>query len=427
VDRWPSPHALLGLAGLSIENSADLRGTSRPNSPWGRVDQWPGPHDLRFSFEDSVRLAPSSRPPPSACSLVRRPRARWGLRRGLLSWGCQSSPLRRHPCRSSTPDRVAAPRSRLQAGSGDPAVRRDVAIGPELPPSGLVPPLPFLPASTVYSALHVSGLLHPETDHGVRHVSGVRVRFGFLTRPRPARAGSGRAPAPTPPGGCFPGRAPRQSRRTPKSNEGLAEVPGGTFGLPWPSPVALYPSELSPSRQLCRVNRFVWPRPADLSTSGDRMWSCLWGVVGCRSRATAVDAFSPLWSCWCHRSVSSRKRVDSSWLASLAHSASRPWSTVKSVATRSRCRSLVARCSLGLRLVRICRRLAVAVAVRVSGCRSIPSPAAEALGADRPWFASPPTEPEPVPPACWWMKRFLTSPACHLPAVLSVPKLRGSR
>ena len=45
------------------------------------------------------------------------------------------------------------------------------AFGPDLPRSGLVPPLPFLPASAVCSAGHLSGLLHPETDHGVRQVS----------------------------------------------------------------------------------------------------------------------------------------------------------------------------------------------------------------------------------------------------------------
>jgi hypothetical protein len=293
------------------------------------------------------------------------------VRRGLLSWGCQSSPLRRHPCRSSTPDIVAAPRSCPQAGSGDPAIGRGAVIGPELPPSGLVPPLPFLPASTVYSALHVSGLLHPETDHGVRHVSGFRVRDGFLPRPSPARAGSGAGPARSPPGGCLAGRAHLLFRWAPESRDGVAELPGGTVGFPWPSPVALHPSKLSPSRELCRVNRFVLPRSADLPFSGNRIGSCLWHADGSLSRATAVVAFSSLWSCWFRRSVSSRKRVGTSWLASLAHSTSRPWSPVKSVATRSRCRFLVARCSLGLRLVRICSRLTGAVVFRVPGCRSV--------------------------------------------------------
>ena len=48
----------------------------------------------------------------------------------------------------------------------------DAAVfGPDLPRSGLVPPLPFLPASAACSAGHLSGLLHPETDHGVHQVS----------------------------------------------------------------------------------------------------------------------------------------------------------------------------------------------------------------------------------------------------------------
>jgi len=40
----------------------------------------------------------------------------------------------------------------------------------------LVPPLPFLPASAVYSAHQTTGLLHPAADHGVRHVSGPLIR-----------------------------------------------------------------------------------------------------------------------------------------------------------------------------------------------------------------------------------------------------------
>jgi hypothetical protein len=56
------------------------------------------------------------------------------------------------------------------------AMRRGATIGPKLPPFGLVPSLSFLPTSTVCSTLRFTGLLHPETDHGVRHVSGRSVR-----------------------------------------------------------------------------------------------------------------------------------------------------------------------------------------------------------------------------------------------------------
>jgi hypothetical protein len=45
-------------------------------------------------------------------------------------------------------------------------------FGPGLPHPELVPPLPFLPASTVFSAQGCAGLLHPAANHGVRHVSG---------------------------------------------------------------------------------------------------------------------------------------------------------------------------------------------------------------------------------------------------------------
>jgi hypothetical protein len=53
-----------------------------------------------------------------------------------------------------------------------PRKRVASSFGPGLPPPGLVPPLPFLPAPTVFSAPCLAGLLHPAADHGVRHVSG---------------------------------------------------------------------------------------------------------------------------------------------------------------------------------------------------------------------------------------------------------------
>jgi len=45
-------------------------------------------------------------------------------------------------------------------------------FGNNLPKLSLVPFLPFLPTSTVYSRLCFTGLLHPAADHGVHHVSG---------------------------------------------------------------------------------------------------------------------------------------------------------------------------------------------------------------------------------------------------------------
>ena len=118
-----------------------------------------------------------------AC-LAARPGPIWpGL--GLLSWGCQKSPLHRHQCMASTPGRRPRSSGRLRkaarwcgpgfgAGPEGRCASRDatVAFGPEMPSSGLVPSLPFFPTSTVCSAKHLAGLLHPAADHGVRHVSG---------------------------------------------------------------------------------------------------------------------------------------------------------------------------------------------------------------------------------------------------------------
>jgi hypothetical protein len=92
----------------------------------------------------------------------------------------QSSPLHRRQHRASTPGRsrssvrpegLSAVRSFGLAPRGPTS--RAVAFGPELPASGLVPPLPFFPASTVCSARYLAGLLHPAADHGVRPVSGM--------------------------------------------------------------------------------------------------------------------------------------------------------------------------------------------------------------------------------------------------------------
>jgi len=55
-------------------------------------------------------------------------------------------------------------------------MKGDPSFGSDLPRSELVPPMPFLPASTVFSARQPAGLLHPAADHGVRHVSGVKLK-----------------------------------------------------------------------------------------------------------------------------------------------------------------------------------------------------------------------------------------------------------
>lgn len=49
---------------------------------------------------------------------------------------------------------------------------RNPIFGSGLPRPGLVPSLPFLWASTAFSAHQLAGLLRPAADHGVRHVSG---------------------------------------------------------------------------------------------------------------------------------------------------------------------------------------------------------------------------------------------------------------
>jgi hypothetical protein len=97
------------------------------------------------------------------------------------------------------------------------------AFGPKLPDFGLVPPLPFLPAPTVYSARYLAGLLHPAADHGVRLVSG---DAGVpAASPRPGTPEGARQP----------------------------EEAGERFTAHVPFPRRKDPSERSPRRQPCRV------------------------------------------------------------------------------------------------------------------------------------------------------------------------------
>jgi hypothetical protein len=84
---------------------------------------------------------------------------------GLLSWG--SSKI------APPPVQMSCVHSR--AGRGP-------SFGSKLPHSELVPPLPFLSTSAVYSAGHPAGLLHPATGHGVRHVSGSPLPFARRLR-----------------------------------------------------------------------------------------------------------------------------------------------------------------------------------------------------------------------------------------------------
>jgi len=63
---------------------------------------------------------------------------------------------------------------------------RGLVFGSKLPSFKRVPPLPFLPASTVYSTMDRAGLLHPAAGPGVRQVLGsLRRPEGRLSTPAP--------------------------------------------------------------------------------------------------------------------------------------------------------------------------------------------------------------------------------------------------
>jgi hypothetical protein len=110
---------------------------------------------------------------------------------GLLSWGCQRSA----PPSTWAPDvhsQWFRCSEELLPGfiSRDSAWPHGATFGPGLPRPGLVPPLPFLPASTACSIWCFAGLLHPAADHGVRHVSGLSGRGARPALPSPAEAGT---------------------------------------------------------------------------------------------------------------------------------------------------------------------------------------------------------------------------------------------
>jgi hypothetical protein len=182
ADRWPSPRAHLGLVSGSNEDDTDLRGTSCPIAPWGRV-----PSDRALvTFASPSEMLSSSRGPFSV-HVVWRP--------GRRSEDLLLVRHRLRPDRDSSlgvvndrpsVDIVSGVHSRSSPRSeerprGFVPVRGVVPFGaasifgPELPNSELVPPLSFLPTSAVYSAGHFAGFLHPAADHGVRHVSEPRL------------------------------------------------------------------------------------------------------------------------------------------------------------------------------------------------------------------------------------------------------------
>jgi hypothetical protein len=81
----------------------------------------------------------------------------------------QRPPLRRQPCWSPLP-------------------RACARFGPASPDAALVPPSPFLPASTASSSCRFAGLLRPASDPGVHRVATLRRRMPATTQRFPTDA-----------------------------------------------------------------------------------------------------------------------------------------------------------------------------------------------------------------------------------------------
>lgn len=163
-----------------------------PDPKVGRLPEVGGPgSDGESTTDQGQRLvSPASRRHAS-----RWPSSRWHAAVGSES---RSRPLRRR-AGSRCPRTRARPKAARLADSSHgvhraplrrpwprPLLVTEATFGPELPGSGHVPSLSFLPTSTACSAaddhplagknhpFHVAGLLHPAADLGVRHVSGLR-------------------------------------------------------------------------------------------------------------------------------------------------------------------------------------------------------------------------------------------------------------
>jgi len=267
----------------------------------------------------------------------------------LLSWGCQRSPLHRHRCLCPLPVASLLRRAASRRVPRNRAVWRVVTFGPELPPSGLVPSLPFLPASTVYSTLHFPGLLHPGADRGVRQVSASASFFRALSRGRPARMRSLPAwPFPRPRRGSGP-TSPIRPFRLLRRGGGAAFAATGSSVDRVVIPTGALPCGAFP----LPVAGFASTVPSDRASVGRgsarQAWCRLFlgDGIGHLARATAVRALSSLLATRArHHRPPARGGL---WRVAVAgHSTSGPWSTVKSVTALRRFRRFAARCSLGL-------------------------------------------------------------------------------
>jgi hypothetical protein len=183
ASRWPSSPALLGLCAgtkttaLACEGLPERmrRGVGSTSSP------------ALLTFASPLETQSSSRGPsppirgtPPLRGALRRPEGRCRregrVRTPLLGFSkdCPSVDVSvEHPlparARAAGSRGTFAARCQCRAPRG--LDRRAATFGPEMPASGLVPPLPFLPATTVCSARCLAGLLRPAADRGVRYVS----------------------------------------------------------------------------------------------------------------------------------------------------------------------------------------------------------------------------------------------------------------
>jgi len=178
VDRWPSPHARLGLVLLRLKWHGPARGFLS-GCARGRVTislalvTFASPSEMHSGSRGpfpALSTGASLRGPKAALRVSRRSGQDRDSSLGVVKFAPPST------CLSSVHSWSCPGSEEPPARSFPRGVRFSqetcTSFGPKMPPFELVPPLPFFPASAVFSAGEIAGLLHPAANHGVRHVSG---------------------------------------------------------------------------------------------------------------------------------------------------------------------------------------------------------------------------------------------------------------
>jgi hypothetical protein len=293
ADRWPSPHALLGSssAGPTVGACEGLPILARLG-----VGSTSGPTLLAFA--SPLKTHSNSRGPLPSPAHLRPcgalPHSRVGS--GLLSWGCQRSPLHRHqypastpglawPCRvvprnspgGACPGWCVSPEGPLHAGTRHPPSARSCQAPDSFRPCRSSRLRRFSPPGTLQVCCALLPIMGFATFPVVHHAFprapcgafGRPVGFGFLAVTSAGLAASA------------PSRLPQGAT--------VLVWCGTGARLAGPSPVAPYPSERFPRQQPCRVTATIALSPLDRLGLDFRVTSTREGLIRPSGRRSSTS------------------------------------------------------------------------------------------------------------------------------------------